>query len=267
MRAVVSIFIDEDLYDAKDTGIVNFQPSATNLYRELKPKIIKNHDDYAKSIGADYFCFQNTRMWQLYVEEMKDMFPNIAMYNYINYYKFYVAEYITRFYDEVLYIDFDAFFNTKVNFFEVNDLSKLCVKTWDMPAFSESPRDIDVGIPKLRLMKAWYSQQLLELVYNLDVEYVDNFTANTGVFAYNKKIIQQLNFFQTFHETIDTIQEYKDDCAEDNEVFFVVAAINNNVPIHSYKHDWNYSPKRKPYKSKICHFTVKEHMKGFFEES
>ena len=90
MRAVVSIFIDEDLYDAKDTGIVNFQPSATNLYRELKPKIIKNHDDYAKSIGADYFCFQNTRMWQLYLEEMKDMFPNIAMYNYINYYKVFI---------------------------------------------------------------------------------------------------------------------------------------------------------------------------------
>ena len=265
MRAIVSIFIDADLYDAKETGIINFQPDATNLYRELKPKIIDNHETYAKSVNADYCLFQDSEMWKNYLRKIKDLFPNIAMYNYINYYKFYIAEYITRFYDEVLYVDFDAFFNTTDNFFEENDLSKFCVQTWDMPYFSESPRDIDVNIPKLRLMKAWYSQQLLEIVYNMNISEYNLFTANTGVHAYNKDIIDQLAFFNCFEDTIKTIRNYNDDCAEDNEVFFVAAAIKNKVPIHAYNHKWNFSPKQKPYEGKICHFTVKEHMKGFFE--
>ena len=71
MRAIVSIFIDANLYDAKETGIINFQPDATNLYRELKPKIINNHETYAKNVNADYCLFQDSKMWSRYLQKIR----------------------------------------------------------------------------------------------------------------------------------------------------------------------------------------------------
>lgn len=264
-RAVVSIFIDENLYDAKSTGVVNFKPEATQIYYNLKDNIIKNHKTYANNIGADYILFEKDETWNKFLHNFRQKYPRIAMYNYINYYKFFIAELLTDSYDEVLYVDFDAFFNTNDNFFDVYDVKNFCVQVWYMPTFKNNPRALNIGIPKLRLMKSWYIQKLLNEIFDYNNDSFELFMANTGVHGYSKNVIEQLNFFDIFDKSIEYIQSQHDDCAEDNEVFFVAAAIINKVPLTFIDHSWNKGTKDKPFNGKICHFTQKNKISEFFD--
>ena len=55
---------------------------------------------------------------------MKSKYPFLTTYNIINFYKIYLLYKFSSKYDEILFLDFDVP-NTKENFFEVWDLSKV----------------------------------------------------------------------------------------------------------------------------------------------
>lgn len=265
-RAIFSIFMG-DICDHQSTPDKHFKPGAAKIYTELFDKIIYNHQAYANHIGAQYMLASADAEWTEFYRQIHKKYPNITNYNIINYYKFYMAEKLTKTYDEVLYVDFDAFFYTNDNFFDYHWCQKFNVLYHPLPVApsKEAAWSTDVGIPKLRLRKAYFIQLALERL-GIDPMEADMGMANTGVMGYNKSSVGILNYWDTFKELMPLMYPENDDCAVDNEVFFCAAAIRNNLEINCLEDDWNYKAKKPPFKGKICHFTNKEHMKDFFEE-
>jgi len=265
-RCIFSIFVgDHSNYYAENQ---HFKYGAGKIYIDLYDEILSNHKSYASMVNADYLLADDSDDWKMFLENILSKYPRMSIYNIINHYKFHMAEKLVEIYDEVLYLDFDAFFNTKENFFIAHDLKNFCCLFHPMtpaPSWHVS-RSTNIGIPKLRLIKSWYTQVALEKI-NIDPFEVDFGAINTGVMGYSKPTIEQLEYFKIFEKIVPLMIDYEDDCSVDNEVIFACATLTNDVPILQLDRSWNWHPKKKPYTGKICHFTIKENMKGFFEKS
>lgn len=262
-RAIFSLFMG-DVCDNESSPDNHWKPGSGRQYVELYDDITSNHTQYANDVNATYMLASNTAEWQEFKRHMLSKYPWISMYNVINYFKFYMAEKLVKTYDQVLYVDFDAFFNTKQNFFDHHWFDKYNAWITPMPVSpsKEASWNADVGVPKLRLRKAYLIQEALQHI-GIDPFEVDLFMINCGVMGFNKKTVTLLNFWDTFTEIMPLLSHHQDDCV-DSEVVFAVAAIRNNLSIKCLDVDWNYRAKTPPFTGKICHFTNKEHMKNFF---
>ena len=83
-----------------------------NQIKEYHDRLIANKKEYAKSISVEFKYFHNTN-------DVNDLDFAKA-----NLYKHYLMAELAKEYDEVMYVDLDIVFNTKLNVFEELDLSK-----------------------------------------------------------------------------------------------------------------------------------------------
>ena len=96
-----------------------------NQLIEYKDKILENHKEYSKSIGAKYINFGYDENYK----QFRSRFPILSEYDVINLYKIYLLDKLTKEYDHVLYIDFDVLFKQKHSIFNFLPLDYiLCCK-------------------------------------------------------------------------------------------------------------------------------------------
>jgi hypothetical protein len=217
-----------------------------NKYRE---KILDNHKDYAKHIGADYVHIGRNEEY----EQFYKRFPQLSEYDVINLYKIWLTEKLTKDYDLVMYVDFDCLFLSYADAFDHVPCSHaLC-------CFYNTAAELKIDGKSSEYLvnynkdfrnpqaKYWNSHALLT---NDDIEN-ENYAYNTGVIIANKKSMEQLDFFGDIDEVLDTMLELKEDefsmypsnirasFGYDNETIFSYKTIKNNVPVFRLAAHWH----------------------------
>ena len=89
----------------------------TNL--NTKKQFLENFQkliDCKKEYVKVFVDFVMVNKYLEYYDEMKSKYPYLITYNIINFYKIYLLYKFSSKYDEILYLDFDINFNTKLNF-------------------------------------------------------------------------------------------------------------------------------------------------------
>ena len=132
-RVIYSLYVDvpakEHYGDSKIKYDTAEKASITvNAFKKHYQKLIDSKKKYAKSIGADFVMFEYDLHYKTFERNFKKDFPMFTGYEIINFYKIHLLTELTKLYDEILYLDFDAVPLTDKSFFEAWDLSKgICV--------------------------------------------------------------------------------------------------------------------------------------------
>ena len=213
-----------------------------------KDKLYDNHLEYAHAQKATYIHFGRDDRY----EKFRARFPDLSEYDIINLYKVYLLDYMTHYYDLVLYVDFDVWFDK----FEVNTFDwlmgehLLCcdaanaensgVKLWD--ALYLKNYDKDFRSPEA---KYWNCHAMLS---EEDVE-PDNYVFNTGIMMASKKVMEQLDYFSDIDETLAMMKELKEDSiyppqvqesfGYDNETIMAYKVKMNNVFVQRLSQTWH----------------------------
>ena len=134
-RAVYSIYIDvpekEHYANASDMLLnkndIKVKKTRDNFIAHYQ-KLLDNKKAYCDSIGVPFFFYENDNEYKDYLKMFLSTYPEITGYEVVNFYKIKKLYDLSKEYDEILYLDFDAIPTTSLNFFDVWDLTKgICV--------------------------------------------------------------------------------------------------------------------------------------------
>ena len=295
MRIIFSVYIDFDKsefdknYDL-DKNIKNKKQFKDN-YNFLKSFQKK----YSESLGIDYVLYENDDNWKEYKKYFEKNYPYISKYNIVNFYKIKLMYDLSKFYDEILYIDFDVVPLTNDNIFESIDFSDgIACKV----NHERDPQNyLILSTPKiLKQKEEWFKKTgrtfserdprakywncralLMEKGFN-----GDNDVYNTGIVLTNKDQLNKLKYFDNFNETLKFMHEVKtnkglwpsfiqNSFGYDNETLFSFKMKVNNVNLIELNDTWHWPYRRDinfiPKETKIVHVInknfefVKKHVK------
>ena len=295
MRIIFSVYIDFDKsefdknYDL-DKNIKNKKQFKDN-YNFLKSFQKK----YSESLGIDYVLYENDDNWKEYKKYFEKNYPYISKYNIVNFYKIKLMYDLSKFYDEILYIDFDVVPLTNDNIFESIDFSDgIACKV----NHERDPQNyLILSTPKiLKQKEEWFKKTgrtfserdprakywncralLMEKGFN-----GDNDVYNTGIVLTNKDQLDKLKYFDNFNETLKFMHEVKtnkglwpsfiqNSFGYDNETLFSFKMKVNNVNLIELNDTWHWPYRRDinfiPKETKIVHVInknfefVKKHVK------
>jgi len=235
--------------EVNDNSVTDYKKEQLKLYKD---KLIKRQHDYAKFCGADYFVFENNNF---VVDE----------YNSIQFFKIYQFEKLANEYDEILYLDLDIIPFKFINFFENQDLSKLCCfkqdgEEWGLKRyFSDKTVKYKYQVDRKNYQyfysldsQNWYIKACAKNAMLLLGDYgkLNNMIINTGVLGGNKELIKSINFSNQLNDMIKLMEEakednlYPDDISKlikpNNEVFLTYLVEKNNIPVNNMNEIWNY---------------------------
>ena len=295
MRIIFSVYIDFDKsefdknYDL-DKNIKNKKQFKDN-YNFLKSFQKK----YSESLGIDYVLYENDDDWKEYKKYFEKNYPYISKYNIVNFYKIKLMYDLSKFYNEILYIDFDVVPLTNDNIFESIDFSDgIACKV----NHERDPQNyLILSTPKiLKQKEEWFKKTgitfserdprakywncralLMEKGFN-----GDNDVYNTGIVLTNKDQLDKLKYFDNFNETLKFMHEVKtnkglwpsfiqNSFGYDNETLFSFKMKVNNVNLIELNDVWHWPYRRDinfiPKETKIVHVInknfefVKKHVK------
>ncbi len=252
-KLVYSIYIDipDDRLDnpkGPRDDPVNKSKRTKERLAAYKDKLYDNHLEYAHAQKATYIHFGRDERY----EKFRARFPQLSEYDIINLYKVYLLDYMTSYYDLVLYVDFDVWFNNfDINVFDyLYGESTLCcntssaldcgVKLWDALYLQHYDKDFRSPEAKYWNCHAMLSEQ--------DVE-PDNYVFNTGIMMASKKVMEQLDYFSDINETLALMKELKEDSiyppqvqksfGYDNETIMSYKVNMNNVVVSRLNETWH----------------------------
>lgn len=237
------------------TDNVDQHQSATsykrNQFLEYKDLLLARQKEYALACGADY---------ELFTTKETD-------YNIIQFDKILKIEELCKYYDEVLYLDFDVIPRTLTNFFDRFDLNNLCI----YPLSTKLP---DRDIFHWRITEWEFEWDPMEMFVKCCAKnamlLLEGVTGsqecvNTGVFGANKYSIEKLAFSENIQPCKDLLQQAKNDniypglisdaWIPNNEVFVSYLLERYNIPFTNIGMGWNFildHITREP--SIACHF-------------
>ena len=180
------------------TSTVDPHKSSTDYkkaqFEKYKHCLEKTHKDYAYMCNADY---------DLEITPETD-------YDKIQFDKIKKLQYLIKYYDEVLYLDFDVVPTTNKNIFDYFDFSKICsyglervpIKKKMMWALKNDSFDS---------MNMFVKTCAKNAMLLLDGINGTNNIINTGVIGGNKESIEKLNFINKFDEMVSILEEAKED--------------------------------------------------------
>ena len=127
-RIIYSIFInipDKDLdnpgwYDQQ--GVlrdVDKSKVTKDYFLKYYDKLKERQIEYANKLGVDYVLHEYDNEYKKYVEYFKKNYPQISVYDIINFYKQELMMRYAETYDEVCYFDFDVVPNTDESIFDI----------------------------------------------------------------------------------------------------------------------------------------------------
>jgi hypothetical protein len=112
-RVIYSLYVDipaEEHYgDSKIKYDTTEKANVTvNAFKTHYGNLKYSKEKYAKDIGADFLMFEYDEQYKTFEKNFKKDFPEFTGYEVINFYKIHLLDELSKKYDEILYLDFDA---------------------------------------------------------------------------------------------------------------------------------------------------------------
>lgn len=248
--------------------------------------------EYAASIGVDYVLFEADDRWFDFKQQYQLKYPFLTTYNIVNFYKIHLMYLLAEKYDQILYLDLDAVPVTSENFFEAWNLNEAVAILKNDAKVSHSILRMKENA-KIREMagkpvhsirspvaKYWNCYALLET----EGHFPEAVAYNTGIVGISKKHLHQLNYFEHFDYTMQSMCDLKYDTNSmyplwiqelfgwDNETVWAVKMATNNVPKQWLEETWHYFMDHQnyiPQKTNIVHIINKEFkfVKDWYEKN
>ena len=238
-----------------------------NAFKKHYQRLIDCKQAYADKIGARFMMFEYDLRYQSFEQKLLKVCPALTGYEIINFYKIHLLEELSKSYDEILYLDFDAIPMTNESFFDKWDLSKgICVK--DNNEYVDTSYKVNHSIRSPSAKYFNCHAMLLETGYS-----PRNDVINTGIIGARKEDVNRLNYFKDFQGTIDLMTKLRTDKSGlypqniidmfryDNETIFSYKVKVNKVDIQWLDDEWHYffdKQKYVPDKTKIAHCVCKD---------
>ena len=221
-----------------------------NYFAKYYDKLKQRQVDYARTLNVDYILHEYDNDYIKYVSYFKKNYPQISVYDIINFYKQELMKRYAHKYDEVCYLDFDVIPNTDESIFDV-------VKH-DEFGCADSNREAEWGKTvetkwyntciRNPSSKYWNCHAMLNEI-GLDP---DTDVFNTGIMVAASKMIKRLDYFGEFEEVLDLMSKVKYDKSSmyphniqrifnyDNETVFAFKRVVNNIKIKYLGNDWHH---------------------------
>lgn len=259
MNVIYSIYIDIDEKNLDNPGWwENGVQIKTNKSLETKLAFLRNYEklnqvkkDYAENIGADYILFENDNQYKNYFKSFKKNYPQISEYDVVNFYKQWLMLKMAEKYDNVCYLDFDVIPNTKEDIFKAHkiDTHFACAENNSLAVWGKI---IDSNRYNTCIRnpasKYWNCHAMLfQEGYEPETD-----VFNTAIMVSSSKIINQLNYFGNFDETLKLMSFVKNDknsiyphnikrvFGYDNETVFAYKRVVNEIEIDYITDDWHW---------------------------
>lgn len=250
---IYSLHIDipTELLDAPKSYKDTKENKSSITKRQLnkwRDDLIKNHQDYAQAIGAEYLHYKNDEEF----EKFADRFPDLSVYDQVNLYKIWLLDQLTKEYDLVMYVDLDTHFRSHHNIFEHVPANYAICCAYDTADELEITNDSlyfhkynkDFRNPQA---KYWNAHALLTEEGLIG----ENYAFNTGVIVASRYGMDQLDYFSDIDEVIETMKELKEDemsmypsqvrasFGYDNETIFGYKSFKNQCIIYRLSNMWH----------------------------
>ena len=289
-KVIYSLYIDipeEELdggipyYGEKESKSIKTKREMKKYYDWLK----QMHINYARNIRVDYKLFEYDNDFKDYKKWFINKYPEITTYNIVNFYKIHLMYELSKQYEDILYLDFDAMPVSNNNFFDTWDLTKgiailtnkshIDTNLHNMKSFMKY-----TGSVRSPTAKYWNCRALL-LESNMSGK---NEVYNTGIVGINRYHLKKLNYWNKFEELIQHMKFLIRDKNSmfpthiqklfgfDNETIWSYKMEINNVSVqylteewHHFMDKWTYIPKN----TNIVHAINKnfKYVKDWYEKN
>ena len=276
-RVIYSLYIDvpKEKLDIFDKHILKENETPANLkmkqaFIDHYDKLIESKKRYADKIGAEFQMYEYDEDYIKFHEEYSKKYPFLTDYNIINKYKLHILDRLVNYFDEVLYLDFDAIPLTNENFFDVWNLEKGIAILHNNDKIRPTAGSVYKIQGTIRSPSAKYFNAMAMLEYKGYSPQCD--VVNTAIVGANKKHWSKLKYFHNLKEDFGLMTYLKDNSemyppnvvktfGYDNETIFSYKIVANKVPIQWLDSKWHffYDDNRGiPEDTKICHAINKE---------
>lgn len=233
-------------YDEK-SGISKSKRSHQE-YEKYKKELTLSKEIYSDLNNCEFILFGNDKDFKNFEKKMKKIHPALTKYEIINFYKFDRAEYLSKKYDKILFIDFDVIPNNFDNFFDFYDPTTIAVQ--DSPIRVDINKDVLTGrwILDSRAPEAKrYNCNLLLDYYGYQQK--DNRAWNTAIMGFSDETLSKLSYFEQIENVLYAMGEIKNQPREDslkrllgydNETVFGFRVMINNVDYKILPIKWHY---------------------------
>ena len=273
MQTVIySLYIDIPAKEHYGNSTIKFDTTekasvTVNAFKKHYEKLKYSKEKYAKEIGADFIMFEYDEQYKTFEKNFTKDFPEFTGYEVVNFYKIHLLDELSKKYDNILYLDFDAVPLTSDSFFDAWDLSKgICVYNNNNHVRKDYNTIQGIRSPTAK----YFNCHAMLLNYGLNP---NNDVINTGIIGARKEDIQKLNYFGKFRDVIDMMTNlinergglYPDNIVDmfryDNETIFSFKTKVNQVNIQWLDNQWHYfldTQKFIPEETKIVHAISKD---------
>ena len=273
MQTVIySLYIDIPAKEHYGNSTIKFDKTekasvTVNAFKKHYEKLKYSKEKYAKEIGADFIMFEYDEQYKTFEKNFTKDFPEFTGYEVVNFYKIHLLDELSKKYDNILYLDFDAVPLTSDSFFDTWDLSKgICVYNNNSHVRKDYNTIQGIRSPTAK----YFNCHAMLLNYGLNP---NNDVINTGIIGARKEDIQKLNYFGKFRDVIDMMTNlinergglYPDNIVDmfryDNETIFSFKTKVNQVNIQWLDNKWHYfldTQKFIPEETKIVHAISKD---------
>jgi len=250
MKVIYSVYVDvpsEEHYgQSKQRNDTTEKADITvNAFKKHYTKLVESKRKYADDIGATFMMFGYDLRYQSFEQKLLKVCPDLTGYEVVNFYKIHLLEELSKDYDEILYLDFDAVPLTNESFFDRWDLSKgICVYNNNAQIVKDKEVKHSIRSPSAK----YFNCQAMLIDKGLGAK---NDVINTGIIGACRDDILKLDFFGKFKDTIDLMTKLRSDTSlypqniidmfrYDNETIFSYKREINKVDIQWLDNEWHY---------------------------
>ena len=276
-RVIYSIYINipKEKLDIHDKHILKKNETPMNLkmhqaFIDHYDKLIETKKRYADKIGAEFQMYEYDEDYIKFHEDYSKRYPFLSEYNIVNKYKLHILDRLVNYFDEVLYLDFDATPTTNESFFDVWDLSKGIALLHNNDKIRPNSGSVYNIQGTIRSPSAKYFNAMAMLEHNGYSPQCD--VVNTAIVGATKEHWKKLQYFETLKEDLDLMTYLKDNSemyppnivktfGYDNETIFSYKVVANKVPMLWLDDKWHFffdDNRGIPDGTKICHAINKE---------
>tara|TARA_B100000035_G_C20973720_1_gene542215 strand:- start:253 stop:1095 length:843 start_codon:yes stop_codon:yes gene_type:complete len=271
MKVIYSVYVDvpskEHYGQSKQRNDTTEKADITiNAFKKHYTKLVESKRKYANDIGATFMMFGYDLRYQSFEQKLLKVCPDLTGYEVVNFYKIHLLEELSKDYDEILYLDFDAVPLTNESFFDRWDLSKgICVYNNNAQIVKDKEVKHSIRSPSAK----YFNCQAMLIDKGLGAK---NDVINTGIIGACRDDILKLDFFGKFKDTIDLMTKLRSDTSlypqnivdmfrYDNETIFSYKREINKVNIQWLDNEWHYfldTQNYIPKETKIVHCVCKD---------
>ena len=250
MKVIYSVYVDvpskEHYGQSKQRNDTTEKADITvNAFKKHYTKLVESKRKYANDIGATFMMFGYDLRYQSFEQKLLKVCPDLTGYEVVNFYKIHLLEELSKDYDEILYLDFDAVPLTNESFFDRWDLSKgICVYNNNAQIVKDKVVKHSIRSPSAK----YFNCQAMLIDKGLGAK---NDVINTGIIGACRDDILKLDFFGKFKDTIDLMTKLRSDTSlypqnivdmfrYDNETIFSYKREINKVNIQWLDNEWHY---------------------------